>query len=56
MTEFDLVMYVQDRGHELRERLEEAKRFGVNSPGFNQLLGAVDELQTLLDAMAAGAS
>lgn len=41
--------YIDERLRILREELEEAKTYGVNTPGFNQTLGAIDELKLLLD-------
>ncbi len=48
MTSAQLLEYMEHRLADLKERLNEARRFGVNTPGFNQTLGALDELQELL--------
>jgi hypothetical protein len=52
ITPTPILDYVQERLSTLRVELEECKQAGVNSPGFNQTLGALDELQFLLDAIA----
>jgi hypothetical protein len=44
-----LLEYIQYRLTMLREELAEAREAGVNTPGFNQTLGAIDELRMLLD-------
>ena len=46
-----ILEYVQERLAHLTEELEDCKSAGVNSPGFNQTLGALDELRFLLDAL-----
>jgi hypothetical protein len=47
-----LLEHINERLAHLRESLAEARKFGVNTPGFNQTLGAIDELQMLLDVIA----
>lgn len=44
-----LLDFINDRLSLLREELDEAREFGVNTPGFNQTLGAIDELKLIID-------
>lgn len=44
--------FISDRMVCLTGELAEARRVGVDTPGFNQLLGALDELRNLRDAIA----
>jgi hypothetical protein len=43
-----LLSYINERLARLQERLDEAQRIGVHTPGFNATLGAIDELQLLV--------
>ena len=47
LTVNDILFEIVDRIHANKEDMENAKSAGVNLPGFNQPLGAYDELQSL---------
>jgi hypothetical protein len=46
---FDIKVMIQELIERNREEMRKAKSAGINSPGFNQAMGAHDELVSLLD-------
>jgi len=49
----DILAHIEGRLCDLKDQLKEAERFGVNTPGFNQTLGAIDELSLLVEHITA---
>lgn len=49
-----ILEHIDDRLSMLREELAEARQSGVNTPGFNQTLGAIDELRMLVEFLNEG--
>lgn len=48
MNEQDIIDLLKDKIEQAKKDLRESKSAGVNSPGFNQDLGAYDALVSLL--------
>ncbi len=49
---FALLEYIRERMDYLSKELKEARKLGVNTRGYNQILGSLEELQFLVKAMA----